>query len=256
MNSLSCQNTKLPYPWPWELRFKIYFAEAPVLYTHKREHLKQPLSSPEFEVNLALAQDRDFHSGFKLALTLLLNAVRGEAMLEARVRRKHKEECQTHHLENPKGRTKEGRTGCAADPGLTRASRRPGRHGGQAAGFLQSSWGSPGLLTGAKGVSRRTGHAALSATYFPWGTGWQRPSHSCQGYTFSFPGGTWSRLACRLFEYLSSVILRRCHSRRERAKLSSWWSWQLSVTCRFCDPPPARVSEGPLFSLDFLLLFV
>ena len=177
-------------------------------------------------------------------------------MLEARVRRKHKEECQTRHLENPKGRTKrgergvcsrpgadqgqpaaraarrassripavlvgrtkEGRTGCAADPGLTRASRQPGWHGGQAAGFLQSSWGSPGLLTGAKGVSQSTGHVALSATYFPRGTGWQRPSHSCQGYTFSFPGGTWSRLACRLFEYLSSVILRRAVTHAEKGR--------------------------------------
>ena len=111
-----------------------------------------------------------------------------------------------------------GENGVCSRLGLTRASRRPGRHGGHAAGFLQSSWGSPGLLTGAKGVSQSTGHVALSATYFPRGTGWQRPSHSCQGYAFSFPGGTWSRLACRLFEYLSSVILRRAVTHAEKGR--------------------------------------
>lgn len=38
-------------------------------------------------------------------------------MLEARVHRKHKEECQTRHLENPKGRTKRGERGVCSRPG-------------------------------------------------------------------------------------------------------------------------------------------
>lgn len=151
---------------------------------------------------------------------------------------------------------KGGRMGCAADPGADRGQPGARAHGGQTARIPAvlgrkppGSWQAQRAPAGARGSRRwvpptSPGHRLAKALSF------------LPGVHLQFPGGTWSILACRLFEYLSSVILRRCHSRREKAEPSSWGSWQLRVTCRFCDPPPARVSEGPLFSLDFLLLFV
>ena len=106
----------------------------------------------------------------------------------------------------------------------------------------------------APGSPRARGARGAGRLPPPRGAGWQRPSRSCQGHTFTFPGGTWSGLACRPSEYLLSVILRRCHSRREKAELSSWGSWQLSLTCR--PPPPPLGCQKDLCSLLISCFFL
>lgn len=177
-------------------------------------------------------------------------------MLEARVRRKHKEGCQTRHLENPKGRTRRGERGVqqtGADQGqpAARAARRARSR--IPAVLVRKPWASHRRkgcqsVHGARGAECHLlspGHRLAKALSFLPGV------HLLVSRRHVVQIGLqtiWIPFICN--------SKARCHSRRERAKLSSWCSWQLSVTCRFCDPPPARVSEGPLFSLDFLLLFV
>lgn len=71
-------------------------------------------------------------------------------------------------------------------PGLTAASRGPGRTEGKQPGFLRSSGGSPRAHGRRKGRQPVHGARGAECLRLPRGTGWQRPSRSCQGYTFSF----------------------------------------------------------------------
>lgn len=173
---------------------------AQVLHTHRHEKLKQPLSSRESrELNLALAQHHDFHSAFKLFLTVIkYSALRSHIVSKGPL--KILKEVLDMPSGKPKGQNGKGepqKNGKRADLGVTE------RAGGQGGGVVNvsdyciSHEERHHAHHKCKRESDNRTHACVHThthtLVFPdfvWGTHWQRHSHYCQNSIFMFLGCT------------------------------------------------------------------